>query len=102
MISWDNGYTSAEATWGALLDDGILEGDRPTLEAAAAAVRRPSNGFDRVLAAAPEDLRPALERLDKLLRDPDAVVTRRNDPAVGADIKAVTDATPPELCGWLR
>jgi hypothetical protein len=101
-INWDNGYTSEESTWAGLLDGGILYGDRSTLEAAAVATRDASNGFDRVLGAAPVELRPALERLEALLSDPDAVVNGRNESAVLADIRAVTAATPPELCGWVR
>ncbi|HTO00416.1 MAG TPA: hypothetical protein VL068_07050, partial [Microthrixaceae bacterium] len=72
-IVWDNGFTRGEATWGTVMDAGILKSDEPTRQAAAIAVRGDTEGFDAVMAAAPDYLRPHLLRLRSVLLDPDSI-----------------------------
>ena len=101
-ITWENGITRTEATWAALLDSGVLHADASSRDAASAALRLDPNGFRDVMDAAPEDLRPHLERLRSLLLEPDDLVASRADEAVLESVQAVIDASPPERCGWVR
>lgn len=101
-IVWDNGFTRGVATWGSLLDDGIRQADAATRHAAAEAVRADTEGFETVMETAPDELRPQLRQLRSLLLDPDAVLQRREDPDVVAAVRSVTDASPPDVCGWMR
>lgn len=101
-ITWDNGITRQEANWATLLDSGILDSDEASRSAAADAVESDAEGFERVLDAAPESLRPDLERLRIVLVKPDEIEVRRGDPLVVDSVRAVRDATPPDVCGWMR
>jgi len=102
VLVWDNGFTRQEATWATLLDSGILRSDEASRNAAADAVRSGTEGFERVLDAAPESLQPDLERLRGVLVTPDEIEERRADPLVVGSVQAVRDATPPDVCGWVR
>lgn len=101
-IVWENGFTQEEATWGTLLDAGILKSDESTRRVAAAAVRADTEGFDEVMAAAPESLRPDLLRLRLVLLDPDSIESNRDDPDIVESIQAVLEASPPQVCNWVR
>jgi hypothetical protein len=101
-IVWDNGITRKTASWATLLDSGILRSDDASRRAAADAVRSDHDGFERVRDAAPASLRPDLERLLELLADSDEAKKRRADPLVVDSVRAVRDATPPDVCGWVR
>lgn len=101
-IVGDNGFTRQEATWATLLDSGILDSDEASRSAAADAVGSDTDGFERVLDAAPEPLRPDLERLRAVLMKPEQIGQRRTDPLVVESVQAVRDATPPDVCGWMR
>lgn len=101
-ITWDNGLTRQRATWGTLLDSGILASDAATRRSAAEAVRTDTEGFDEVLKAAPDSLRPHLERLRLILLEPDVVETRRDDPVIVESVRAVRDASRPDMCDWVR
>jgi hypothetical protein len=101
-IVGDNGVTRQEASWATLLDSGILDSNEASRSAAADAVGSDAEGFERVLDAAPESLRPDLERLRALLVKPEQIEERRADPLVVESVQAVRDATPPDVCGWVR
>lgn len=101
-IAWENGLTRQQATWGTLLDSGILESDEATRRAAAVAVQADTKGFDRVMDAAPGSLRPDLELLRSLLLDPDAIEEGRDDVDINEAVQAVVRASPPDVCGWMR
>lgn len=98
----DNGFTRQEANWATLLDSGILDSDEASRSAAAAAAGSDTEGFERVLDAAPESLRPDLERLRAVLMEPEQIEERRADPVVVESVQVVRDATPPDVCGWAR
>lgn len=101
-IVGDNGFTRQEANWATLLDSGILDSDESSRSAAADAVGSDIEGFERVLDAAPGSLRPDLERLRAVLLQPEEIGQRRGDPDVVESVRAVRDATPPDVCGWMR
>lgn len=101
-IVGDNGFTRQQANWATLLDSGILDSDEASRRAAAAAVASDIEGFERVLDAAPESLHPDLERLRAVLTSPEQIEGRRADPVVRESVQAVRDATPPDVCGWMR
>jgi hypothetical protein len=85
-----------------LLDSGILDSDSTSRSEAALAVGSDTEGFQRVLDAAPESLRPDLELLRSVLIRPDENGQRRGDPVVVESVRAVRAATPPDVCGWMR
>jgi hypothetical protein len=101
-IVGDNGFTLQEANWATLLDSGILDSNAASRRAAADAVGSDTDGFERVLDAAPKPLRPDLERLRAVLLKPEQIEERRADPVVVESVQAVRDATPPDVCGWVR
>jgi hypothetical protein len=99
-IKWDNGLTGAKATWGGLLEAGVTRADEETRQVAARAVRADDAGYQKVRSRAPEDVRPALDRLHRLLLDPAEGRAHRNDPEVLEDAAALRNAAHPERCGW--
>ncbi|HPU39849.1 MAG TPA: hypothetical protein PLS63_09760 [Microthrixaceae bacterium] len=101
-IVWDDGFTRQEANWATLLDSGILDSDEASRSAAAVAVGSDTEGFEEVLDAAPASLRPDLERLRAVLVNPEQIEERRADPVVVESVQVVRDATPPDVCGWVR
>lgn len=101
-IVGDNGFTRQEANWGTLLDSGILDSDEASRRAVADAVGSDTEGFERVLDAAPESLHPDLERLRAVLTRPEQIDERGADPVVRESVQAVRDATPPDVCAWMR
>ena len=101
-IVWDNGFTRQEANWATLLDSGIIDSDEATQRASAAAVKGDNKGFEQVLDVAPSSLRPDLQLLRDVLMKPDEVEVLRVEPSVVEAIHAVRNATPPDVCGWVR
>lgn len=101
-IVGDNGFTRQEANWATLLDSGILDSNAASRRAAADAAGSDTDGFERVLDAAPAPLRPDLERLRAVLMRPEQIEEHRSDPVVVESVQAVRDATPPEVCSWMR
>jgi hypothetical protein len=80
----------------------ILHGDAATRTAVARAVRSDTEGFERVLEAAPASLRPDLALLREVLLVPEQIEARRGDPVVVEAIDAVIVASPPRVCDWVR
>ena len=101
VIVWENGFTRGQATWAALLHDGILHGNEASRTAAAKAVRSDTQGFERVIDAAPGPLRPDLLRLKAALLNPEEFETHRADPLVAESIQAVLIAPPSPGCNWV-
>ena len=99
-IRWDNGITRQEATWGTVLDAGVLEADEQTREALARAVIDDDDGFRRVLESAPQDLREQLEHLHGVVAAADPA--GRDDPETVGAVEALRAAAPPEVCGSVR
>jgi len=64
-IHWDNGITSSGSWWIQVLgSDGLQQADAASRERIAIGVAADSDGFQRLRSAAPENLRPALDRLE--------------------------------------
>lgn len=97
-IHWDNGITAGGSAWIQVLGtDGLQYADSPSRERIATGVAADSDGFQRVRSAAPDDLRPALDRLRALALDPALAAARADDPALNDDIMAVVRTSD---CGW--
>lgn len=101
-IAWANGLTSEQGVWAHVLDTGITRASRPSRLREARAVRSDEAGYRSLLSTAPKELRPALDRLHRVVLNPNASDASRNDPQLARDIAAVRSATPPSKCNWSR
>lgn len=90
--------TDSVGTWYHVFAEGVTDANQASREAIANRVVADQPGFARVLEAAPEELRPALNRLYALISDPVASAAHHADPDVLDDVAAV-DA---QGCDFLR
>lgn len=90
--------TDSVGTWYHVFTDGVTDANQASREAMANRVVADRAGFARVLEAAPEELRPALDRLYALISDPVESAARHADPDVVDDVAEV-DA---QGCDFLR
>jgi hypothetical protein len=85
-------------TWYHAFAEGVTDADESSRDAIASAVAADTDGFERLHREAPEQVRPALDRLFALLQDPTEAQTRATDVNVRQDV----DLIDAQGCDFLR
>lgn len=89
------------ATWVHVFVEGATDADEASREAIATAVVSDVAGFQRVRDEAPNELRPALERLYGLVQDPEEAQASRGASDVQRDVDLVRSFAGPEGCDFV-